>query len=367
MAPARHLPADVLLDLLGQLLKEGAGGTSTAWTGDHRGGEGAQLQRLQDLLGDDDLLGPVPARLRGEGDADGVTDPLLQQHRQRGGGGDDALGAHSRLGQSQVQGIVASCRQFPIDTDQILYAAHLAGKDDVVVGKSQLFCLGRALQCGADQRLLHHLGGLSGLRQLGVFVHQATQHRLIQAAPVDADTDGLVVTAGDPDHRSKLFVPFPAPSHVSGVDAILCQCGGTRRMLRQQLVAVEVEIPHQRGVDSHPVEPVADRGDAGGRLGAVDRNPHQLRACLGQFGDLPDRGLDICGVGVGHGLHHHRRISPHDHMADVDRNGAVTFSGLDGHGTKVPNGSGKRPILYHCPFAPAPPAALPGNGVVLRC
>ena len=60
-------------------------------------------ERLQDLLADDHFFGAVAVRQRGERGADGVADAFLQQHRERGGGGDDALGAEAGFGQTEVQ------------------------------------------------------------------------------------------------------------------------------------------------------------------------------------------------------------------------------------------------------------------------
>jgi hypothetical protein len=50
-----------------------------------------KVERLQDLLADDDLFGAVAVRQRGEAGADGVADSFLEQHADGGGGGDDAL------------------------------------------------------------------------------------------------------------------------------------------------------------------------------------------------------------------------------------------------------------------------------------
>ncbi len=67
------------------------------------------------------------AGLGGQGDADSVADALLQQHGEGSGGGDNALGAHARLGQTQVQGIIAARGKAAIDGYQVLYSTHLAG------------------------------------------------------------------------------------------------------------------------------------------------------------------------------------------------------------------------------------------------
>jgi hypothetical protein len=46
---------------------------------------------LQDLLAHDDFVGAVAIWQRGEGGADGVADPFLEEDADGGGGGYDAL------------------------------------------------------------------------------------------------------------------------------------------------------------------------------------------------------------------------------------------------------------------------------------
>ena len=81
--PHRHLRAQVVVDLLGQLLEGGAGGAAAARAGGDARVERAQAERLQDLERDHDLLGARLAGLRRQRDADRVADAFLQQHRQR--------------------------------------------------------------------------------------------------------------------------------------------------------------------------------------------------------------------------------------------------------------------------------------------
>jgi hypothetical protein len=42
----------------------------------------------------------------------------------------------------------------------------------------------------------------------------------------------------------------------------------------------------------------------------IDGDAHQLRAGARELGDLLDRGLDVRGVRVGHGLDDDRRLPP---------------------------------------------------------
>ena len=63
----------------------------------------------------------------------------------------------------------------------------------------------------------------------------------------------------------------------------------------------------------------------------VHRHPHQLRAGAGQRRHLLDGAGHIGGIGIGHGLHHHRRASAY---ADAANGNADRFPALNvGHGT----------------------------------
>src|SRR6185436_13713899 len=87
--------------------------------------EVTEPERLEDLLADPHLLGAVAAGSGSEAGADGVADALEQQHRERGGGGDDALGAEPGLGEAQVQRVVATRSDRAVDRDQVAYVADL--------------------------------------------------------------------------------------------------------------------------------------------------------------------------------------------------------------------------------------------------
>ena len=151
--------------------------------------------------------------------------------------------------------------------------------------------------------------------ELRVRVHHAGQQFLVEAAPVDADAHRLVVLRRGFDHLRELAVVLVALANVAGVDAVLAQRLGTGRVVRQQPVAVVVEVADQRDVDAHAVELFADVGHGRRRLESVDGDAHHLRAGEGQFLDL-DRGADrVHRVGVRHRLHAHRRATADRHHA----------------------------------------------------
>src|SRR5690606_27082493 len=120
---------------------------------------------LEQFLRDHDFLGARRARFGCERDADGVADALLQQHRERGAGGDDALAADAGLGQAQVQREVAARGEVAVDRDQLLHAADLAAQDDALGRQAELDRARGRVQRRAHQRLAQHAGGVPGARR----------------------------------------------------------------------------------------------------------------------------------------------------------------------------------------------------------
>ncbi len=193
--------------------------------------------------------------------------------------------------------------------------------------------------------------GVTWLGRAGILVHQSHHQFLVQAAPVDADAHRLVVAAGGLDHAGELFIPFPAAAHVAGIDAVLGQGYGTGGMFGQQLVAVEMEIADQRDGTALAVELFADVRHRRRGLFGIDGDAHQFRARLGQLRHLGHRGLDIGGVRIGHGLHHHGGIAAHGDGADVDGDGAVALVGgrqVHGVSTAVVQGRPMIPDYGNC-------------------
>ena len=192
------------------------------------GSEAPEPERLEDQLGDLHLLGAIAVGLRRERHADGVADALLQQDREPGGARHDALGAHARLGEPEVQRIVRARGQLAVDVDQVLHARDLGREDDAVVAEAGL--LG---QLGGLDRALHHrvhgdVARGERLLALGVGVHHLGEQALVEAAPVDADADRLAVVDRDPDDRAEVLVVVLA-AHVAGIDAVLGERPGALR------------------------------------------------------------------------------------------------------------------------------------------
>ena len=116
----------------------------------------------------------------------------------------------------------------------------------MIVRQPDLFGAGGTTKGRLDEGLLIHRVGGEWLGALGVLIHHARQKLLIQAAPIDADANGFVVTAGDLDHLRKLGVAFAAATDVARVDAQFGQGFGALGVLGQQFVTIEVKIPDQR-------------------------------------------------------------------------------------------------------------------------
>src|SRR5688500_5451603 len=118
-APLGHPFAKVRLDVLGHLLKERRRGTATAGTGSDLWREAANVERLEDLLGDANLFGAVTARSRRERDPNRVANSFGQHDGQSSGAGDDSLASDARFGETEVQRIVTPLCQTPIRLGEI--------------------------------------------------------------------------------------------------------------------------------------------------------------------------------------------------------------------------------------------------------
>src|SRR5690606_34786024 len=151
-----------------------------------------------------------------------------------------------------------------------------------------------------------------------VFVHEARQQILIEAAPVHADADGFAVPACGLDHFRELRVALAAATHIPRADAVFGQRLRTRRVFSQQLVSVEVELAYERHVHAELHESVAHRRDCGGGFPRVHGDADQLGARPRERSGLLGRALGVRRVRVRHGLHDDGRVAADANGGDVD-------------------------------------------------
>src|SRR5256884_9068449 len=121
------------------------------------------------------------------------------------------------------------------------------------------------------------------------------------------------MTARDLDHPRDRRGALGPPPAVPRLDAVLGERRGAIRMLAQELMAVEVEVADQRHADTGAIETLANRRHRRRSLARVDREAHELRPRARERLHLPDRALDVRGVGIGHRLYDDRRAA-----ADAD-------------------------------------------------
>ena len=211
--PLRHLLAQVAFDFLRELLENRAGGAPAAGTGAHHRCEGAQSHGLEDLLRHLHFARTLAAGLGRERNADRVADAFLQQHCHRRRRGDDALGAHARLGQPEMQRVVAALAQAAVDRNEVLHLAHLAGDDDLFGGESPFLRLPGGTRVGTDHRFAHDLRGFERRGKAGIIVHHAGEELLVELPQFTPMPTGLVVGQGALDHRGELLVALcPLPT-----------------------------------------------------------------------------------------------------------------------------------------------------------
>src|SRR5215831_8610796 len=80
--------------------------------------------------------------------------------------------------------------------------------------------------------------------------------------------------------------------------------------------------------DSHApfVELFDDPRHSPGGIVVVDRDSHQFGSGAGQGSHLLDGRRHVCGVGVGHGLHHNGCIRAYPHTTHHGRNGLSSWN-----------------------------------------
>ena len=173
---------------------------------------------------------------------------------------DDAFAAHARLGEPQVQRVVAARGQVAVHRDRSCTPADLAREHDAVRAAGRAPRPPRRVQGRADHRLAQHRVGAQRLGAAPRSRPSAREQLRVEDAPVDADAHRLAVAMAASimvANCSSGCAPCPT---LPGLMRYLARASAQSGNSAQQLVAVVVEVADQRHVEAVRVEALADRG-----------------------------------------------------------------------------------------------------------
>ena len=125
---------------------------------------------------------------------------------------------------------------------------------------------------------------------------------------------------GNLNHARELFVAFFTFANIPRVNTILRQHGCTIRVVCQQFVSVEMKVTDQGNITVGFIKGFPNMRHCCRRLGRVDGDADQFGAGSGQLKDLLGSRGHICGIGVGHGLHHDGSMTTDSDIAYLDGN-----------------------------------------------
>ena len=288
------------------------------------GGAGDEIRLVQTGAGGlQDRLGRrnfILGRL-GEGDANGVAQPVREQSADANRALDAPIHTGPRLGHAKVQRIVHALLVHALHEQPVRLHHHdgvggLHGQHDLVV--VVLAEDAQKLQCG-----LHH-----ALRRIAVAVHHAVGKRTVVGADTQSASmffevrnqrqqrcfDALqflgVLCVGVLPHLKLLAVGV-----VSGVDAHLLDelTGGDRER------RAEMDVGHKRTRDAALLHSPPDGRKRLHRFLVGHGEPDDLAVGPVQALDLLHTRYDLRGVGGEHGLNADGRVASDRHIANADR------------------------------------------------
>ncbi len=241
--------------------------------------------------------------------------------------------AHAGLGEPEMERVVRASAEIEIDRNEILHRRHLGGQNDAVATEPDLLGALSREQGRLHHRFARHRARVDRIGRARILVHQVRQQLLVERAPIGADAHRLVVLDRRFDNGAELAILLFLEADIAGIDAILVERLGAGRMIGEELVADIVEVADDGHDDAHLQKPLLDVRNGGRRLVAVYRDANELGAGAGERRHLPRRSLDVGGIGIGHGLHDHRRAAAHEHAADIDGDRFATLlrARLRGH------------------------------------
>jgi len=129
---------------------------------------------------------------------------------------------------------------------------------------------------------------------------------LFQRTGVNTNADRNIFVARTVHHRpDTLFATDVAGVNAQAIDPVF------RHFQRDAVV--KMDIRHQRHIHL-----LFNQTKCFGGIHGRHRDAHDVHANPFQRLDLPDRGIDIRGAGIGHRLHGNRRAITDRHLADVN-------------------------------------------------
>ena len=119
-----------------------------------------------------------------------------------------------------MQRVRAAPGQFAVNRNQILNAADLARQNDLLALEPHFFGQPRRVESRGDECLIHDLFGFPGFSAKAVFIHQAGEQFLVQAAPVHTDTHRFVPTDCGLNHLTKLPIMLVTFADIARIDPV---------------------------------------------------------------------------------------------------------------------------------------------------
>jgi hypothetical protein len=255
-----------------------------------------------------------------------------------------------------VQRLLGPPCELAVDGDEIARPRHLARDDDLVLAQPGLDGQLRRVDGGDHHAFVEDFLRRAAEVPIGVFLHLGDDQLLIERAAVNAYAYGPVVIDRDFADGGELLVAPPASADVAGVDAVLVERRGARRVARQQQVAVVVEVADERRRAAGVQHPPLDLGNGCSGLGQIHRDAHHLGPSFGELDALLRRGCRVRRIGHRHRLHDDRSAAANLDRADLDADSLVEANGC-GHRvnhSKRQHGGGAR-----CSLASRRAAARP--------
>ena len=140
---------------------------------------------------------------------------------------------------------------------------------------------------------------------------------MVERSPVDANTYRLTVINRHLHDRLEVLIAVLAP-HIPWIDSVLREERGCLWMRSEQLMAVVVEVAHDRRRKAIICQALHDLRDRRCSCVIVDGDTHKLTAGARQMRHLRCGTSGVSGIGVGHGLHHDRMRRTDEHAANRD-------------------------------------------------